>query len=585
MIKEIESRKYFAKVPVDSRQVCNNVNDIEFPYDGLLTFEKESKKVKYMVDGLFKILSSGIYYNLRDNININADGITDDSAEIQKVINDISSNGGGTLIFPRMNTNVYYLSTVQVSSNIRITSESGVTIKLKDSPYLFEIQGRDIIIDNIKIDCSELNTNGDNGIKGSIIVNRTNAGKISGNILIEHCHFTNIPLFADDKGNILQNTHAMLFNCKDNIVRNNIIDQCGGDAINFNSGYNLAAGNIINNTYDGGIAYNNGAYGIICENTLNNCNLGVGSGHVANKDDTDTEKYKLIVANNTFVNCNWGINFGWFGYNNKLAPRNFIISNNTFKNSVKYDFRYDGDNSSNKARCLLCNNTSYGINTDNNDGATNFFIINGGNLNIVNNMISGQTNSSIGIVVKNSDRCIISNNNIEGATTGIEVADCMYSICTSNVIESGDVGITSTDTSRGRARYISIENNNIYNMNSKGIRVINSATLYSVCNNIIHMIDNTKVGIDLVGVSKKFICENNTLWQGKLTLNSGAADNYSISNNKLFNGTLGDGGSGSNKRVFNNMIFNTGDIYTPFKDEITSYVNFPQTSTNSNPTT
>jgi len=245
------------------------------------------------------------------------DGITDDTAAIQAAVNAVSANPiGGTLYF---SDGIYITQEITVGSNI-IIEGNGTTLKGKTGQnYIFRLTGlENITIQNFNFDCiglSNVNTNPlDIGLKSSAIYVRLGSGLFN-NVKILNNRFINIPTTS-------QEYHAIGFNSVNCIVSNNFSDQCGGDVFNFNGGINIVTNNQIRNGGDGGVAFNNGARGIISDNYIYKCNLGVGCGPEGFTTDTSYNN-TLQIDSNTIDSCDWGVNLGWFGFVGREGPENF----------------------------------------------------------------------------------------------------------------------------------------------------------------------------------------------------------------------------------------------------------------------
>jgi hypothetical protein len=314
------------------------------------------------------------------------DGVADDTAAIQAAVNAVSANPiGGTLYF---SDGIYITQEITVGSNI-IIEGNGTTLKGKTGQnYIFRLTGlENITIQNFIFDCvglTDVNPNpSDSGIKSSAIYVRVGTGSFN-NIKILNNRFINISMTSPDY-------HAVGFNDVNCIVSNNFVDQCGGDVLNFNGGINIVTNNQIRNGGDGGVAFNNGARGIISDNYIYKCDLGVGCGPEGFTTDTSYNN-TLQIDSNTIDSCDWGVNLGWFGFAGREGPENFSVTNNSFYNCKSHAIRYDGRTGAWNPNGVISNNVVYRTGSPNYDGTSNtsttdILIANCGSMVISNNAL------------------------------------------------------------------------------------------------------------------------------------------------------------------------------------------------------
>jgi hypothetical protein len=126
---------------------------------------------------------------------------------------------------------------------------------------------------------------------------RSSAAVVGGSgsvgFLLENSHFLNINQTSQGFSAI------QLSGCTGCIVRGNYVPWSGGDALNFNSGEYIITENVVENVGDGCIAMNNNAFGVVANNILRRCNLGVGAGPAGEwaprtQIDSDLKKYWLL---------------------------------------------------------------------------------------------------------------------------------------------------------------------------------------------------------------------------------------------------------------------------------------------------
>ena len=164
-------------------------------------------------------------------------------------------------------------------------------------------------------------------------------------LIIENNKFLNISITkqctACPQGS--QSYHAIgLSGCLGCIVRGNHVPQSGGDALNFNSGEYVVTDNLVENVGDGCIAMNNNAFGVVSNNILRRCNLGIGAGP-SGSVDAATNSTPFAISNNVIEDCDYAILMGWFHYQDRVGPMNTVISGNIIRRPRQAGIQYKGD--------------------------------------------------------------------------------------------------------------------------------------------------------------------------------------------------------------------------------------------------
>jgi len=492
------------------------------------------------------------------------DGVTDDTAAIQAAVNAVSANPiGGTLYFA---DGIYITQEITVGSNI-IIEGNGSTLKGKTGQnYIFRLVGlENITIQNFILDCvglSIINPNPiDVGLRSSAIYVRVGSGLFN-NVKILNNRFINIPTTSPEY-------HAIGFNNVNCIVSNNFSDQCGGDVFNFNGGIIICNNNQIRNGGDGGVAYNNGARGIISDNYIYKCNLGIGCGAVGNTTDPSYNN-TLQIDSNTIDSCDWGVNLGWFGFAGREGPENFSVTNNSFYNCRSHAIRYDGRTNTWNPNGVISNNVIYRTGSPDYNGTPNtstidIAIVNCGSMVVSNNALYlpySSTGTRVGIGVYTSSNVVCSGNKIDGGVNayydGIYIQDSTNSNFIGNVINSISYGIRSQGTTFGTD--LTISNNNIYQNQADGIRLENALRNTDVTNNQINTASNIfgiwlSSDVNRLTVKSNAITLSNPSATTAIVLNASVvSDYYDISFNTVYGKLVTDGGTkpGAVKRVLDN---------------------------------
>jgi hypothetical protein len=521
-------------------------------------FSIAMKDMGFMINAAqanMKYLSGPVYNVL--GYGAKGDGVKDDTASIQKAIDAAYAAGGGQVFFP---TGTYLTSRLYLKSNVRMNG-NGATLKASvGSNYIISlVNGSNMIIEDFIFDCTNLTAiGGDDGAGASAVYLPVTQQPFDFIHVVDN-KFINIPMNA-------QEYHALLVNGANIYVSGNYVPQCGGDSLNFNGGLNIVTNNIVKNSNDGAIAFNNGAKGIISNNIIEKCNLGVGAGPEGTNTDPDLYEHQFVISNNEITGCDYGMLFGWFGYVGRNGPTNFIVQGNTIRKCRSAAFQYDGATNTWEANGSIIGNVITGTGSDLYNGtfSTNchdILVVNSGLVNITGNTCvrSEGTGTRQGIYVSNSDNITVEANNIRGKDSspysyGIYVDDCQFSNFNNNNINLATTGILSEDSGRSRGKYNAYCSNSIFQFGDKGIVIIESATNFEISENTIFSGASNAWGIHISPVAQFFSVSNNTIYVPNyaIAINAGPADNYRVEGNTVFSKLIDDAGTGTSKQVTNN---------------------------------
>ena len=142
-----------------------------------------------------------------------------------------------------------------------------------------------------------------------------------------------------------QKMHAVSLSGSSGIIHRNHVMQSGGDALNFNNGEYLITANIVENAGDGCIAMNNNARGIVSDNILRRCNLGIGAGTdfaVPGQPNNTALDSPILISGNIIEDTQTGLALGWYGYAGKVGPVASIASGNTVLRARMAGIEYGG---------------------------------------------------------------------------------------------------------------------------------------------------------------------------------------------------------------------------------------------------
>jgi hypothetical protein len=256
------------------------------------------------------------------------DGVTNDTTAVQNAINEASARGGGTVVFP---SGTFACTQLNVPSDVTLFGLGGVIKTFGTIGYQIRLAANATNVGVLNIEFSSPGLDPAAGGGNSAVIN---SNGINTNCRFENNSFLNIPT------NLGQRMSAILGDWDACRVAFNYCAQCGGDIYNFNSGYNVVVGNIALNGGDGGIAFNNGAYGEIVGNRIYKCSLGIGSG----PQGTTANNFNFFtISGNTIDSCDYGINMGWFAFAGREGPTNVSITGNTITRCKNFAISYNGN--------------------------------------------------------------------------------------------------------------------------------------------------------------------------------------------------------------------------------------------------
>lgn len=266
--------------------------------------------------------------------------------ELQLLVDQIGSAGGGEVMLPCGRTEIS--AELVLPSGVRLrgaTASPGngcqeSTLALcHPNPYI--VRFADGLhartgIQGVTFDCRNLLTPAAGsapGIGRAAVVATSHT--LSGTeILISDCVFLNIPM-------VDQSYHAVGLANLEATVRNNWVNQSGGDALNFNSGQYIIDGNHVHDVGDGCVALNNNALGVVSNNILQRCNLAIGCGPEGSQRDNNTHPF--IISNNLIEDSDYGVLLGWFGFVGGEGPTQVLVSGNDILRCRTASIRYDGN--------------------------------------------------------------------------------------------------------------------------------------------------------------------------------------------------------------------------------------------------
>ena len=406
---------------------------------------------------------------------------------------------GGYIQCPEMNVTV--TSALQVHSGTTLKGMGNRTIlylaaSAADNYDIMNITtgSNNILIERIKFDMNEP------GVSGSYVCG-IYLKTYTKNVTVRDCYFTRIEWYGIDQASSSTVSNLTVEGCYFDRAK-----QSGyGGAIAFRGKDNIARNNRIYNLYATGIVMEGGFF------TLRNIidgNIITGPVSVGIYSEATGKSSGSIIVNNIVSNINNTAYSGSPDGIGILATNNCTVSNNFVNNAARGGIKIDGDNATVSANVI--NEIGYGY--------TGGFGINGGSNSIItgnkirnqltgtasrptygitfgdmcvitNNHLyaGGVANFDIGLYNAGGGNCTISNNYIEGATTGLRL-DGRYAIISSNVFYDAAAS-NNAAIFINSGKYSTISCNSLQSVD-RGIRLYKS-TNCTVTGNIIDANDAT----------------------------------------------------------------------------------------------
>jgi|EP01046_Picozoa_sp_COSAG06_P050383 hypothetical protein len=232
------------------------------------------------------------------------------TACLQQLIDEVGNAGGGDVVLPCGRTEL--ATALVLPSGVRLLGASAPagsgcatsTLALcRPSPYMVKFgdghHARTSVV-GVTFECGNLLTaapGGAPGIGRAAIVATSHALTGIGVVVADNT-FLGIPT-------VDQSYHAVGLANIEGTVRGNWVNQSGGDALNFNAGQYIVDGNHVHDVGDGCIALNNNAFGVVSNNILQRCNLGVGCGPEGSQHDNGTSPF--VVSGNFIEDSDYGV--------------------------------------------------------------------------------------------------------------------------------------------------------------------------------------------------------------------------------------------------------------------------------------
>ncbi len=368
------------------------------------------------------------------------DGVTDDTSALERAFQAASENPWLVISFPPGTFLVR--GTLQVPAKTTLQGQGGVIRALPaqtvDQQILFRTDADDVSIQDVSFDGSLVS----DSFGGVFIFFKGTGARVQ----YRRNRFFNIPAQTDPS----QQFTAMLLDNENAMIEGNYIVGGGGDLIGCNSGFFSVVGNYLENSENGGVAFNNSATGIISGNKIVRCFFGIGVGPMGNTSDADKLQDGIIIQGNELTNCRIGIDLGWFDFVGRTSPSSVTISSNVIKGSYK-GIAYDGNGITN-ASINIVGNDILSLGKDQSfwgypsDGEGIRFL--GGGASIVSNIITGCYTNSVTAIHVGGENIVVSSNMITGNTfegnnflVGISSQTISYAVVSTNLVRGATTGL------------------------------------------------------------------------------------------------------------------------------------------------
>ncbi|SFT11875.1 right-handed parallel beta-helix repeat-containing protein [Methylobacterium sp. yr668] len=478
------------------------------------------------------------------------DGVTDDTGACQAAITGATAAGLRLRLTGTCSTR-----TLSVPSSAQIDAVQSGGFKLAGAvgPILSLAAGADnVLIEGLLFDHTSIGTaSGDAAT--SAIAQAVGGG--GGRVVIRNNRFKALAVYP-------ANNHALILNGATAVVSGNYAEGTGGDTYNFNGGYAHVTSNFVGYSGDGGIAFNNGARGVVVGNTLVRCTLGFGAGPEGGSGDAD-QIQSMIFANNTLEGCSYGVNMGWFAYAGRAGPVNWAIANNVFRNTKNVAINYDGHAPGFVANGAITGNVIWRTGSatfDGSKGATpiDIRLVNAGGVTVAANTLRDSLGvaRAAAIYAQGSPNIAITGNAIaqSGANqydTGIFLYDTQFSTVSANIVNGALNGI-KLDQSATADYVASITGNNLITILYAGVTVGGSGGNFQVNGNMMTSVGSPgtpTAGVVIGAANGNFSVQDNLIrWASGVAISDPpgrAWANWLIAGNNTGGGSIPAGATGA----------------------------------------
>lgn len=333
-------------------------------------------------------------------------------------------------------------------------------------------------------------------------------------VTIRGNRFINIPV------NLGASYHAVQISADGNVtVEGNYVQQSGGDILNFN-GSDLVAivtGNKLRNGKDGGVAMNNDCRGIVSDNDIQKCDLGVGVGPMGTTIAPDND---LQIIGNRISVCNYGIGMGSYGFSGREGPQKMVIANNVIRKTKNAAIRDDGTSLASYGLMVIqANNISYCGSTEY-DGSPGegrgIAIFNAQNTDILDNIFNDLTGEAIYTA---SAKNRIRGNQIRNAGGNAIYSEGDYAEITDNRVET-----SSADGIQSKGNFARVEQNTIISVLANGLHFTGGSASTTCLGNTLRT--------NATGIRYDSTAYNDTIRIGANTLIGNTVDVVNVRNSR-----------------------------------------------------
>jgi hypothetical protein len=216
--------------------------------------------------------------------------------------------------------------------------------------------------------------------------------------------------------------------------------------------------NLVENVGDGCIAMNNNAFGLVSNNVLRSCNLGIGAGP-AGQMSSAADSTPFSITGNLLIDCDYGVLLGWFGYKGRVGPINCIVSNNNIIRPRSCGIQNNGGPGAMDGRWIVQGNSithagspaTQPPHTTGIGAGHGILAVSLHDVQILGNQISdgrGDAITAMGLHFVISDNLLVANASTNNVSSGISVSDSVDVSVAGNTIRGFATAITVVDKDR-----------------------------------------------------------------------------------------------------------------------------------------
>lgn len=528
MSKLVDGFEMTTNKPVDKATVCQNLSEIKFPYEGLITYQKSDGEHYKYENGAFKLLvdTVGLYKQLNIYFMPYPSDIDSNTTALQKLL-DKSLDGENIKIIFRSGT--YELKMCYCYSNTEIELQNDTILDYANNTnnvsfFNFNPQ--------TATDITEYNGHGNIYFHGGTIIH----GHVMSMLHAHNMRFENITIKnnrADHAFEISGSRDVIIRNCK-------FLGMAAqSDDRNFVEFIQIENTTAVGNPYmdDGSKTYDNTP----CDNiTIENCYFDIGDedgfkqiyGCIgAHGDSKDKPSTNIVIRNNESHNTLWS-------FASLRTYKNITIENNKVYNSQYgiYGTSILGQPCLGVDNCIIANNyfnnVEYGVflyeYRVNETQGKEYFL--GADLKILNNTFNVVTNTFAVYVVGFKNLTISNNTFSDLKSIAIQPNRCINTIISNNSIS----GITTRPFGIQNSNNTTLSNNVVKDitLDTSSLIYIQTSNIVTIDNNIFQNIthDTKYYIVKVTNLEDSYISAKDIYYGYNTIINSTSFDSFTYDN-------------------------------------------------------